>query len=179
MSFIAKHIANESERLIYVARLHWIGLLKGLAWFAAFALTGLSVEWEAPFYVDAGRIELFGRDYGSPLLWFRWFMVGSGALIFLAYFIGYFWTEIALTSRRIIFKKGMISTEVEEIDLAEIRGERISHGVLGRFLHYGRLHLDSRFVKDIDLPAIRKPYKFLQAMQRTRAQLHPVTNVHI
>ena len=177
MSFIAKHIADDGERLIYVARLHWIALAEGVAWFLVFAMIGLYVEWEVPFYLDAGRVALFGRDYGSPLLWFRRFMTGAGALVMAVYFIGYFWTEIALTTRRIIFKKGLVSTEVEEIDLSEIRGERISHGLLGRFLQYGRLHLDSRFVKDISLPTIRRPYKFLHAMQRTRAQSHPATGI--
>ncbi len=177
MSFIAKHIANENERLIYIARMHWINIVRGGFWFLAFAVIGLAVEWELPMYLYVGDVEVLGRNYGSPVIWFRLFMVGAGALIFLVHVIGFFWTEIALTSRRIVFKKGMISTEVEEIDLAEIRAERISHGILGRVLGYGRLHLDSRFVQDINLPIVRKPYKFLQAMQRTRAQLHPAVGV--
>lgn len=177
MSFIAKHISNENERLIYIARMHWIVLTQGFLWFLLFALIGLAVAWEAPLYVSLDPVELFGRRLFSPIAGFLYVMLGGGALIFLVHVIGYFFTEIALTSRRIVFKKGMILTEVEEIDLAEIRAERISHGILGRLLGYGRLHLDSRFVQDINLPVIRRPYKFLQAMQRTRSQLHPVVGV--
>jgi hypothetical protein len=177
MSFIAKHIANSDERLIYVARLHWITLLKGFLWFAAFSFIGMAAEGELSVYFNPRPLVLSGFYLGSPLALFKDFMILTGAFILLSYAVTYFFTEIALTSRRIIYKKGLISTEVEEIDLVEIRGENISHGILGRILGYGRLHLDSRFVEDINLPVIRRPYRLLQAMHKTRGQAQAPVSV--
>jgi uncharacterized membrane protein YdbT with pleckstrin-like domain len=177
MSFIAKHIANNDERLIYVARLHWVTLMKGFLWFVAFSVFGIAAEQQLLKYFNPKPIVLSGLYLGSPFDIFRIAMILAGAFILLTYAIAYFFTEVALTNRRIIYKKGMISTEVEEIDLVEIRGENISHGILGRLMGYGRLHLDSRFVEDINLPIIRKPYRLLQAMHRTRGQEHPATAV--
>src|SRR5690606_27962605 len=43
--------------------------------------------------------------------------------------------------------------------------------ILGRFLNYGSVHLDSRFVRDMILPSIADPYRFLKALNEARSEL--------
>ena len=170
MSFIAKHIANPDERMIYVARLHWICLLEGLMWFGAFWSAGLFMsDWLSaiqPITSTLGTFSIAGYTIAPQIIWLFYMMLAGGTVIFSTYLVKLLSTEIALTSARIVYKTGLVFTEVEEIDLSEIRAEKIRHGILGRFLNYGWVHLDSRFVGDITLPRIRKPYKFLKAMHR-------------
>lgn len=176
MSFIAKHIANPDERMIYVARLHWICLIEGLMWFGAFWAIGLFMsDWLSglqPMTSTLGVLSIAGFIIAPQIIWLFYMMLTGGTVIFLTYIVKLLSTEIALTSARIIYKTGLIFTEVEEIDLTEIRAEKVHHGLLGRFLNYGWVHLDSRFVGDITLPRIRKPYKFLKALHRAMGRNH-------
>lgn len=65
----------------------------------------------------------------------------------------------------------MIFVEVEEIELEEIKGEHIHHGLLGRFLKYGAIDFDCRFIGDVSLLAIRKPYRFIKALHVARSRV--------
>ncbi|MCB9990427.1 MAG: PH domain-containing protein [Rhodospirillales bacterium] len=98
-------------------------------------------------------------------------MTFLGVMIFVIHLLKVIATEIALTDQRLIYKTGLIFVDVKEIDLAEIRSETVHHGLLGRFLRYGEVHLDSRFVGDIYLPAMVKPYILLKDIHAARRKL--------
>ena len=177
MSFIAKHIANADERIMYVARLHWICLAEGVLWFVAFWGMGLCVsDWLSaikPADSDLGSFYLGSFLIAPKVTWFLYLMLAGGTFLFTTYLAKMLSTEVALTDQRIIYKTGLIFTEAEEIDLHEIRAERVKHGLFGRFLNYGRVYLDCRFVGDVTLPRIRKPYRFLKAMHKIDKTLPP------
>ncbi len=175
MSFIAKHIVNADERIIYMARLHWICLFEGFLWFIAFWAAGMyASQWFADMQVTnnaLGHIMVGDYKLSPKISWFLYMMLGGGTLLFLTHLTKLLSTEIALTNRRIIYKTGLLFTESEEIDLHEIRAEKVKHGLFGRVLNYGRVYLDCRFVGDITLPRIRKPYRFLKSMHKIDRQL--------
>lgn len=54
------------------------------------------------------------------------------------------------------------------MDLEDIRAESVYHGFMGWFLGYGRIRLDCRFLQDVKLPAIRKPYRFVRSSHHAR-----------
>lgn len=81
-------------------------------------------------------------------------------------------TEIALTNVRVIFKSGWIATEAQEVDLSEIKSETVHQGLFRRFLGYGWIHMDCRFIGDFDIPVIRNPYRFLQVLNKARGHKH-------
>lgn len=181
MSFIAKHIVNSDETIKYVARLHWICLFEGFLWFGVFWATGLlASDWLAdiqPVTSSLGALSFGGYTIEPQIIWIFYLMMGGGTVLFMTHLVKLLSTEIALTNQRIIYKTGLIFTEAEEIDLHEIHAERVKHGIFGRILDYGRVSLDCRFVGDITLPRIRKPYRFLKAMHRIDRTLaaEPVT----
>lgn len=177
MSFVAKHIVNADERIMYVARLHWVCVCQGLLWFLSFWAIGAYVsDWLSALKPEDSALGTFylGDFLIQPkVTWFLYLMLAGGTFLFSTYLAKMLSTEIALTDQRIIFKTGLIFTEVEEIDLHEIRAERVKHGLFGRLLNYGRVYLDCRFVGDVTLPRIRRPYRFLKAMHKVDKSLGP------
>ncbi len=171
-----QQINGPDERLILRTRLHWIYIVSGLCCLAAMAAIGYALDrllWEyfgssAPDTLP----EVFIDMLGAPIM--TLLFGGCGAVIFVLNIIKVFTNEIVLTTQRIIYKKGLIFVDVQEIDLIEIRAGNVHQGILGRFLNYGRLRLDSHFVGDITLPAVKNPYRLLKAMQTSRTKVHDV-----
>ncbi|MAE52364.1 MAG: hypothetical protein CMH27_11195 [Micavibrio sp.] len=174
MSYV-KNILTKRERLVSMTRLHWIYIVQGLFWFCVFCGLGFLLDHLLYTY-GGGRANIyhlypdFLLPYFKPFSPLALIFFAAGIMVFLTLLIKYFDTEIVLTTRRIIYKRGLIRVEIDEADLGEIRAEHINHGLLGYFLGYGRVHLDCRFVEDIELPAIRKPLKLIKAIQSVKAE---------
>lgn len=174
MAYINRIIGPE-EKLVGIARLHWIYILKGVIWFLMCALFGWALNTGILMFLAAiGRsIE---ADTVAPIplaVLYSWVMPASltvGVIIFSFYLIKVLSTEIGLTNRRVIHKKGLLFVDVHEVDIEEIRGERIDLGALGRILGYGYIHLDCRFIGDVQLPAIEQPERFMRALHAVRSQ---------
>lgn len=178
MSFIARHISGNGERLVYIARIHWIYVLKGAFWFVFLAAAGEALDlafWYGMLHLG----ETTGRPINLPLDFsirdqpLFYLMATTGFLVFFIHIMKYIGTEIALTNNRIIYKTGVFFVTVEELDLSEIKEEKVHHGILGALMGYGEIHLDSRFVGDVTLPAIKNPYKLLKHMHKVRATHAP------
>lgn len=176
MSYIAKNIIGGDERLIGIARLHKIYLIAGAFWGAVCIGIGFAIYRFAA--VDTiPDMKIMGHNLGTMPDWILGIFTATGFFIFLVNLINVIAIELALTTRRVIYKRGLIMVEVEQIELDEIEGERVHHGVLGSLLNYGAITLDCRFINDIRLPAIRNPYKFIRALHKERSHLvgaHPV-----
>ena len=85
-------------------------------------------------------------------------------------------TELVLTDRRIIAKRGIVSRETVEMNLAKVESLHVSQGLLGRLLNFGDvavvgtgssleplrgisnpLELRRKLGELADLPVLRKP----------------------
>lgn len=172
MHSFVRHITGPDERIVMLARLHWIYMAEGILWMLAFIVLGL--ELDAQLWIHFGSSvpfaaqDMFGWQIGADTPVMLYLFGGCGIIIMAVHAIKMLATEIAVTSRRLIYKTGLIFVEVEEIDMVEIRAEHVHHGLLGRFLGYGRINLDSRFVGDIFLPAVKSPYRLIRAMHTAR-----------
>lgn len=173
MAYVRKIIAQD-ERLIGIARLHWIYALRGILWFAIFAGAG----WLFDLMINKAMLALGGAtdSYLVPAVMTTLssgvllFMMAGGAMIFFLFVLKILVTEIALSDRRVIHKEGLLFVKVKHIDLEEIRGENLDLGYFGRILGYGYLMLDCRFIGDVRLPAMENPERFLRALHDARAQ---------
>ncbi len=175
MSYVRKVIAGD-EKLLSISHLHWIYVFEGVFWFAAVFGFGLFLDHNLWLYFGSYGIG-FNFDFWifqfderhTPL---PWMFGAAGFAVFWPLLLKYISTEIGLTDKRIIHKKGLIMIEVQQIDLEDIRAENVNHGWLGWLLGYGRLHFDCRFVDDLYLPAINKPYRLVKAAHTARMR-HP------
>lgn len=174
MSFVAKHIVGSDERVVTITRLHWIYALKGLLWFLFLTGLGLAADWGA-YFLSGGKGPAVSVPYIPFWLQFHAllaFFLATGFLILWVYVIKLLSTEIVLTNKRVIYKRGLIFVEVEEIALDEISSETVNHGFLGSFLGYGTIFLDMRFVADVHLPTVKDPYTLVKGINRMRGALH-------
>ena len=175
MNSFIRHITGADERIIMLARLHWIYIVSGFFWMLGLLLLGQGLDYLLWVYfgstVPFSGQEILGIRFGAQTPVMLLMFGGCGIMMFILSLIKALATEIALTNQRLIYKTGLIFVEVEELDLVEVRAEYVHHGLLGRFLGYGRVRLDSRFVGDITLPAIKKPYRLIKAMHTARSRL--------
>lgn len=173
-SFI-RHIRDSNEHILVLARIHWIYTFTGFLWFAVFVLAGMWLDqllWNyfgssIPFSAQ----DILGLRLGPKTPIMTIMLGATGAMIFLIHWVKVLGTEVGVTDQRIIYKSGLIFVEVEELDIIEIRAEHIEHGFFGRFLGYGHLRLDSRFVGDVYLPAMKRPHRIVKAIHTVRKKI--------
>lgn len=166
MAFVERVIDSE-ETLIGIASLHWIYAAQGFAWLLGFTFAGFFLDHFITDFIHSFI------DRGGFLAFNFFTIVGfiTGVFVSLFYFIKWIATEIALTSKRLIYKSGLIFVDVKEADLEEIKGADVDNGMLGIFLNYGYLFFDARFIANVDIPAVSHPYEFVKAMNKARAAL--------
>lgn len=185
-----EHLINRDEKLVGIARLHWIYVLKGLVWFVVLAWLGAASEALVMRTIAATnaavesvvvlpRFTILSDWLMSLAQSVNSVQAGIGLLIFAMHVLKVWVTEVALTDRRVIYRKGLFSVKVAQIDLEEIRGERLDFGMFGRFLRYGRIKLDCRFVGDVRLPAIAHADTFIKALHHYRSHTQEVLSVAI
>lgn len=171
MSYIKK-IISPQEKLMVQTRLHWIYLVESILWFAGIFIFGLVTDHYLTAYADAKMfyyyIDIFGFQFDRYRAPVPYIFAAMGLFAFWSVFSVYISTEIGLTDRRIIHKKGLIMIDIQQIELEDIRAEDVNHGIFGWLFKYGRIHFDCRFIDDIYLPAIREPYRLVKAVHTAR-----------
>lgn len=173
-SFI-RSVASSDERILMIARLHWIYLLAGALWFATFSLIGFAAEdFLTSWLGDSSGIQadFYFFSIDTTLAPVRWFFVLAGFVAFLSLFLTYISTEVGLTDRRFIYKTGLFMMEVEEIGFDDIRGEHVHHGIFGGIIGYGSIRVECRYVDSLTVPAIRNPHRFVRTLHALRAGRH-------
>jgi hypothetical protein len=171
MSYVRK-VIGQDEKLIGIARLHWIYIVQGILWFVAcVAIARLTGSVFNHFLAIIPATSSLGLPILALQTWLTPFALFFGAIICSLYVVKVLTTEIGLTNRRIIYKRGWLFVNVKEIDIEEIRGENLNTGYLGRFLNYGYINLDCRFIGDVQLPAIENPHVFLKALHKMRTEV--------
>ena len=177
------NIIGKDEKLIGIARLHWIYIVSGLTWFLGLTYVGTFIQ---------GLVEQFAiyvsQTITSPSLMVMLMNIGDNALfvmmaiggcILLFNVLKVISTEIGLSNRRVIMKSGIIFVKVKQIDIEEIRGESLDLGSFGRMLNYGALNLDCRFIGDVKLPFIARAETFLKALHAQRAKAQDVLSIAV
>lgn len=166
MSFVQK-IIGPDEKLVGVAYIHWIYAMKGVVWLMFFMAMGIIFDFGFTNYASRA-LGTAGFVIGNSGFWI--FTV-VGLVLSFFYFVMWIATEVGLTTKRVIFKRGLFFVDVKELDLEEIKATDIDNGLLGVPLKYGYIRFDARFVENITLPAIVKPYRFVQALNDMRSHL--------
>jgi len=123
----ASRILQPDERVVAAGRLHWTIFLPAAVLLAAAAAmlltTALSAAPPGPIlgYRTAGAVGLLG------------------CLAFLATAIRRRVTEIIVTDRRVILKRGLIARYATEVTVRHIETVELEQDVIGRLLDYGTL----------------------------------------
>lgn len=172
--FIQRTMGRD-ETLIMAAHLHWFYLFVGFLWFLGFVTVGAGLDYLIWDFLESNipphKRVVLGIQFESRGLILKWLMTAIGSGILIHYLIRYCTTRVALTNKRLLIRTNLIFVKVDEVDLEEIKSEHVANGLLGRFLNYGEITFDARFVGDISFPNIADPYRLLRTTHEARTRL--------
>lgn len=150
MSYIER-VKLPDERILYVARLHWIVyLLPIVALIVGFVLISISI-W--PAYNEGRLVSVLMAFVGLALL-------GYGLVTFFHAWWRHGGTELAVTDMRVIAKTGMIWRRTWEINSDKIEGVHVEQSVLGRILDYGTVVVTGAGTSAAPMKNIAHPLEF-------------------
>ena len=121
MSYL-QHVLQPGEQVRQISSLHWIGYWRGVA-AALLAVVAYGLS-ETRLLPGIWRYMAYALALVAVVLlleqWLRWWV-----------------TEIAVTDRRVIYKKGLIRRHTNEMNMDKVESVQIDQSVLGRLLDYG------------------------------------------
>lgn len=93
-----------------------------------------------------------------------WLLTVLGLPVFIARHIRKRTTELAVTSKRFVYKRGFISRVTDEFTTNRIQHVKVTQSLLGRLLNYGTIHIEGSDIGAFGLPVIASPTRFRKAL---------------
>lgn len=188
---------SPDERLIHIGRFHWVYVGMAISWIFIGLLfsyliihvavymdvtsvinnrySGLSEAqeaqaWQAVIQSKGGWIStILHLHIGVKVASVTFLMVGL--LIFVGRMITLMVTEIAVTNFRIIYKTGLISRHIDEINIDRVEGTNVNQSILGRIFGYGQVTIRGMGVGEVAFPKMLvDPIKFKMAVKHARSK---------
>jgi uncharacterized membrane protein YdbT with pleckstrin-like domain len=121
MSYV-QHVLQPGEQVRRISRIHWIVYWPGIA---AALLAVVAYALSDTRYL--------------PGIWrYTAYALALVAVVLLVKQWLELWvTEIAVTDRRVIYKKGLIRRQTNEMNMDKVESVQIDQSILGRMLDYG------------------------------------------
>lgn len=104
-------------------------------------------------------------------------MMWVGVLFFIAAYLKYISTELAITDKRVIAKFGFISRQTVEIKLSKVESMQIKQGILGRIFNYGSLVVAGAGTPYAPIPGISDPLTFRKKFMETQENAEAAAKV--
>lgn len=171
MSYVQRNVVGDDEKLIGVAHIHWFYIVKGALWLILPVLLWLWTDRQLSEFIFAVLSPAFYEPVAVMLNYIFGALTLIGLFVFLFSLVTQLSTEVGLTTRRVIYKRGLVFVDVIELDLEEIKAANLDHGMLGRFMNYADVFLDSRFVENMDMPMVAHSYAFIKRLNKMREHL--------
>jgi uncharacterized membrane protein YdbT with pleckstrin-like domain len=130
MSYVTK-ILRPDEHLLVVGRLHWI-IYKNAVLAVLVSIFTLHL---ARTYQDTNQTLAALMAVVCVVL------LVAGAVIAIRTWFEQWTTEIAVTNRRVIYKRGFIRRHTAEMNMDKIESVTVTQSILGRMLDYGTIHV--------------------------------------
>ena len=128
MSYVER-VLQPGETLVHKSKLHWLIYLPVLP-FLAVSLLGLILYW---------GMSANGTDQSVAILPTGLMLVGAvGTIItWLRAWVRRVSTELAVTDRRVIFKRGLVRRHTVEMNMDKVESVDVDQSILGRIFNYG------------------------------------------
>ena len=147
MSYV-KSVLQPGETVRYTTDIHWIIYIPGIL----LLVVAAAVHWVGVQPVAAGATAIW-RGIAGVLL------ICAAVALFIAWFRRWT-TEIAVTDRRIIYKRGFIRRHTIEMHLDKVESVDVDQSILGRIMNYGDILIRGVGVGIEPLKNIGSPIKF-------------------
>jgi uncharacterized membrane protein YdbT with pleckstrin-like domain len=122
---------------------------------------GALIPGESVSYV--GNISLWGLSHLILLGFILLPVFGIGLFFWLAAFIRYKTTELAVTNKRVIAKFGFISRHTMEMNINKVESIQVTQSIFGRLLDFGTLIIAGTGSQQAPIAGISNPMGFRKA----------------
>lgn len=154
MSYV-QHVLQPGEVVRHQTKLHWMIFAPGLALLViALATWIITAKMEGTWSFVANAFALL-------------LLAGAAIVMFMAWFKQWT-TEIAVTDRRIIFKRGFVRRNTIEMHLDKVESVDVDQSILGRILDYGDLTVRGVGIGLEPLKNIDNPIEFRNHVTATQ-----------
>src|SRR5690242_9522592 len=119
MRYVEKSL-TEGEHIVHTTRRHWVVLIGPSIGAGALALAGVALLFEKDLFWIGGVIFL---------------VIAAGILV--SGLLRRYGFEFAVTNKRVIYCKGLVSISTDELFLDKIESVLVTQGLLGRWWGYG------------------------------------------
>lgn len=152
MSYV-RSILQPNEQVLIVGKLHWVVYIKTVL-FLCVGIISVALEHN------------FSSEYLPNYLEYTTVVVfGAAALVSFVHAWSVRWiTELAVTNRRVIYKRGFISRHTVEMNMDKIESVDVDQSLLGRVLGYGTIHILGTGQGIESLPRIADPLALRNAI---------------
>ncbi len=186
------HYVQESlapgEKILKISGYHWMyvmgGVISAIFFFAmAIMILFLGIIYHfydfttlPPWKIPLAAAELAMSDY-LRAFWHINVVVRVGAMLMVlmglisigARMLVRATTEIAVTTKRVILKRGLVSRRVEQMRTDFIEGDDINQTIMGRIFNYGTVKVYGTGTESIFFPGFTAdPLDFRRALQSAR-----------
>ncbi len=165
------------EELIYVGKFHWmytVAAFMSIFWGMILAVLIMVAAWRGYILFDqipsnTGFFRTIPVIHPAVrLLSFLVFVLG--VLKFAHMMVIKATTEIAVTNNRLVYKRGLISRQVGEMNIDRIEGVNVLQTILGRLFNYGRIMIRGMGVGEVILPPIEDPIGFRRSIEEAKSR---------
>lgn len=180
MLYVQQSLAPDEE-LVHIGRFHWfydVSAIMNMVWglFFAIAILVLVILFQqhlpirlmrVPAEAGDGWITLVQKLHPGVKL-FSLLIFVIGVMKFAQMMVIKATTEIAITTTRLIYKRGLVARYVGEMNIDRIEGVSVLQSVFGRMFNFGQLVIRGMGVGELVLPIIADPVKFRRALEKAR-----------
>jgi len=186
---------SPNEEILMGARFHWMYTATAVGWILFGLALSIGVGYGA-IWVEISSIirdnypeipqELYAKAWDQvvaqkggylQILWKMHVSIRIGILAFFVLGLYFFahkmvvkaTTEIAVTTERLVYKKGLIARHVGEINIDRIEGVSVRQGAVARIFGYGIVCIRGMGVGEVMLPPIENPIEFRKAVNEAKA----------
>ncbi len=164
------------EEIIKIGKFHWmynVSAVMAIVWGIIWGILIIVGAYFAyPLFVKGGLAgdnlmeQLQNMHVGVRIAAFLSFVFGL--MKFARMMVIKATTEIAVTNKRIIYKRGLVARYVGEISIDRVEGVNVLQGIMGRIFNYGRLIVRGMGIGEVILPPIADPLSFRKAIDQGR-----------
>ncbi len=170
---------TEGEELVHIGHFHWMYNLQAVmnivfSLALSIGLIIFVIKMQPMVFGDSAAFAELGwldqvRELHPGVKILAFFILILGLLKFAQMMIIRATTEIAITNKRLVYKRGLVARYVGEMNIDRIEGINVLQGVMGRIFNFGRIMVRGMGVGEVVLPPIAEPIKFRRAIERARS----------
>ncbi len=174
MLYVRQSLAPDEE-IVYVGQFHWMYTLKAVFSIFVGFVGAIMVLYAGHYFTAHYGVGFYAQGWVGqvrelhPVIKLACvFTFVLGLFRFAHMMVIKATTEIAITTSRLVYKRGLVARYVGEMSIDRIEGVNVLQTIFGRILGYGRVMVRGMGVGEVVLPPLANPVSFRKAIEKAR-----------